>query len=259
MSLKRWKITVEYDGTGYSGWQTQDNVPTIQGELEKALKAFCQQNIRIHGAGRTDAGVHAWGQVAHFDLDHKLEDLTGFELAKAMNAHLRPQPITVIDARIVDEEFHARFGAKHKTYHYHILSRPHPPTLDALRLWYVKKKLDLNSIQDAAQALTGHHDFTSFRDSACQAKSPIRTLDHIEITKDPYDDFGGELFTFSFEAQSFLHHQVRNIVGTLKLVGEGKWEVCEVEKALLAKDRSAAGPTAPAHGLFLKHIDYSIE
>ena len=256
MSLQRWKITLEYNGANYHGWQTQDGVPTIQEEIEKALFQFCQQDIRVHGAGRTDAGVHAKGQVAHFDLDYGSRDLEGFDLMKALNAHLRPQPISVLNAEKVSSDFHARYGAKDKVYSYLIVNRRSFLALDQSRAWLIKTPLDTVAMQEAANHLIGTHDFTSFRATECQAKSPVRTLDDLRVEAREYDHFGGLAVLIHARAQSFLHHQVRNIAGTLALVGEGKWSPDEVRAALEAKDRKAGGPTAPPDGLYLIKIDY---
>lgn len=256
MTLTRWKLTIEYNGTPFSGWQRQDNVPSVQQAVEEAIEKFCQQEISIYSAGRTDAGVHAWGQVAHFDLDYGDRPLTGFDLAKALNAHLRPQPVSILAAEDVDHDFHARFDAQNKRYCYRILSRSAPPVLEKNRLWHFKYGLNVKAMRKAAEHLLGHHDFSTFRDSQCQAKSPMRTLDLLEIKERAYDHIGGIEVRVIAEAKSFLHHQVRNMAGTLALVGQGKWEPADVKKALEAKSRPAGGPTAPAHGLYLVKIDY---
>ncbi len=255
--LQRWKITIEYDGTDYHGWQRQeDSIPSIQHAIETAITKFCGQDITITGAGRTDAGVHAYGQIAHFDFDYGDRDLTGFDLAKAINAHLRPQPIAIIHAEIVEDDFHARFGAKHKTYHYRVITRSAPPVRDLNHGWHMKYDLDINAMREGAKHLLGHHDFTSFRDSQCQAKSPMRTLDNITITETDYDAHGGKHILFELEAQSFLHHQCRNIVGTLIDVGKNKTLPDGVKSILSAKDRTKAGMTAPASGLSMFKINY---
>ncbi len=255
--LQRWKITIEYNGTNYHGWQRQeDGVPSIQQSIEDAIFKFCGQNITITGAGRTDAGVHAHGQIAHFDLDYGDRPLNGFDLAKAINAHLRPQPIAVVNAQPVDDEFHSRFGAKHKTYHYRVVTRSAPPVIDGDVVWHIKYDLDVDAMREGAQHLLGHHDFTSFRDSQCQAKNPMRTLDNITITESEYDGHGGQHILFALEAQSFLHHQCRNIVGTLVDVGKGKTGPLDVKTILDAKDRTKAGMTAPASGLAIYKINY---
>ncbi len=248
--MTRWKLTIEYDGAPFSGWQYQDHAPSVQGEIEKAITAFCQQEIRLHVAGRTDAGVHARGQVAHFDLDYGDRALTGYDLAKALNAHLRPNPIAVVKAEEVSEEFHARFSAKNKLYLYRIINRPAHLTLEHGKAWQVKKPLDVRPMQLAAKHLLGQHDFTTFRDSECQAKSPIKTLDRLDIIR------AGDVIEFAVEGRSFLHHQVRNMVGTLSHVGEGKWAIDDVAKALEAKDRTKGGITSPPDGLYLMRIDY---
>jgi tRNA pseudouridine38-40 synthase len=251
--MTRWKITIEYKGTDYFGWQRQESHASIQQAIEEAIKGFCQQDVALYVAGRTDAGVHAKGQVAHFDLDR---NITGFELMKALNAHLKPQPISIIHAEIVDEEFHARFKAKNKLYHYRIVNRSPFLTFDAGLAWHCKRELDVPAMQDAAKILIGHHDFTTFRDSECQAKSPMKTLDRLDITVGDYGGQGGREILFAVEAQSFLHHQVRNMVGTLVLIGEGKWKPADVKIALNARDRTKGGPTAPPDGLYLIRVDY---
>ncbi len=255
--MTRWKLTIEYKGTDYCGWQRQDgDLPTIQGAIEEAIKKFCQQDIAIHVAGRTDAGVHAHGQVAHFDLDYGDRSLTGFDLAKAINAHLRPQSISIVHAEEVSEDFHARFSARNKLYRYRIVTRPSSLALEHDLAWQVRKELDAKSMHTAAQYLIGHHDFTTFRDSNCQSKSPVKTLKRLDVTTRPYDEHGGVEIIIEAEGQSFLHHQVRNMVGTLALVGEGKWQPADVQTALQARDRTKGGPTAPAEGLYLIRVDY---
>lgn len=256
MPLKRWKITIEYRGSDYYGWQKQPDVPTIQSEIEKALKKFCQKDINVCAAGRTDAGVHARGQVAHFDLDYGDRALDGYEIAKAINAHLRPQPITIIKAEEVGPNFESRFGAKNKLYQYRIINRPGFLALEQGMAWQVRRTLDAKSMHEAAQILVGHHDFSTFRDAQCQANSPMRTLDRLSVDARPYDVGGGTEILIEAEAMSFIHHQVRNIVGTLSLVGEGKWSIDDLRTAFVAKDRTKGGPTAPADGLYLMKIDY---
>jgi tRNA pseudouridine38-40 synthase len=250
--MTRWKLTIEYDGAPYSGWQYQDHVPSVQGAIEKAIKGFCQKDIRIHVAGRTDAGVHGKGQVAHFDLDYGTRPLTGHDLAKAINAHLRQakESVAILKAEEVSEEFHARFSAINKFYLYRIMNRPAPLTLERGKAWQVKKELDVRSMQRAAKYLLGQHDFTTFRDSECQAKSPVKTLDRLDIVRI------GDAVEFAVEGRSFLHHQVRNMVGTLSHVGEGKWTIEDIPKALEARDRTKGGVTAPPDGLYLMRVDY---
>lgn len=255
--MTRWKLTVEYDGHSYAGWQRQeDGVPTLQGVVEEALYGFCQQRIGVHAAGRTDAGVHAKGQVVHLDLDYGDRPLSGFDFAKALNAHLRPHPVSVLRADSMISDFHARFSAKNKLYTYRILNRSSFPALDRGRVWHVKRELDARAMHDAAQILTGHHDFSTFRGAQCQAKSPERTLDRLDVEERPYDFCGGREILIHAEARSFLHHQVRNMAGTLALVGEGKWTAEDVRKALDARDRTRGGPSAPSDGLYLMRVEY---
>lgn len=254
--MTRWKLTIEYKGTDYAGWQRQDNAPSVQQAVEEAIYRFCQQEITLHVAGRTDAGVHAKGQVAHCDLDYGRRALSGFDFAKAINAHLRPQPVSVIKAEEAAEDFHARFSAVNKLYQYRIINRSAFPAIDVGLAWHVKKPLDAKAMHEAAQELVGHHDFTTFRDSDCQAKSPEKTLARLDVTSRPYDGVGGVEILIKAESRSFLHHQVRNMAGTLALVGEGKWSHNDVAKALAAKDRTKGGPTAPAEGLYLVRVDY---
>jgi tRNA pseudouridine38-40 synthase len=248
--MKRWKLIIEYHGGPYAGWQAQDGQPTVQGAIEAAIKKFCQQDIRIHAAGRTDTGVHARGQVAHFDLDYGDRKLTGFDLAKAINAHLKPQPVVVLSAEEVHPEFHARFLATNKLYRYRIVNRSMPLGIDQGLAWHVWKPLDDRAMHAAAQTLLGLHDFTTFRDSECQAKTPMRTLDRLDIMR-----VGDEVF-MEAEARSFLHHQVRNMIGTLVQVGEGKWTKEDFQRAFEARDRTKGGMTAPPDGLTLVRIDY---
>jgi len=245
--MTRWKLTVEYDGTGLVGWQRQDNGPSVQATLETAVHRFCGETVTVHGAGRTDAGVHALGQVAHADIE-KLTDAD--TVRDALNAHLRPDPIAVLSAEAVDDDFHARFSATGRAYLYRIANRRPPLTLEAGRAWHVTPPLDSDAMHHAAQALIGRHDFTSFRASLCQANSPVKTLSALDVSRD------GDIVLIRARARSFLHHQVRNIAGTLMLVGIGKWGRADVEAALAARDRAAAGQTAPAHGLYLTEVFY---
>ncbi len=257
--MTRWKLTLEYHGAPYCGSQRQPDVPTVQGAVEAAVKEFCQQEVPVTFAGRTDAGVHARAQVAHLDLEYKtkkgdVRDLTGFELTKAINAHMIDEAVSVIDCVEVDSEFHARFSAHNKLYTYRVINRPYTLALDKGFAWWVKKPLDVEAMQKAANYLIGEHDFSSFRDAECQANSPIRSIDRFDI--ETKDVMNGQEILFHVEGQSFLHHQVRNMVGTLSLVGEGKWTPEDLESALEAKDRKLGGTNAPAHGLYLVRIDY---
>ncbi len=257
MGLKRWKLTIEYRGTDYSGWQRQEaGIPSIQQAIEDALYAFCQQRLTLHVAGRTDAGVHARGQTAHFDLDYGARALTGMDLCKALNAHLRPQPVGILAAEEVPGDFHARFSAVNKLYTYRIVNRPAPPALDENLCWHVRKDLDVAAMAAAAKHLLGRHDFTTFRDSDCQAKSPEKTLDVLDIETHDYDGCGGREILIHARARSFLHHQVRNMTGSLVMVGEGKWLPNDMKAALEARDRTRGGPTAPPDGLYLVRVGY---
>lgn len=245
----RYKITVEYDGTNLLGWQKQDEGASVQFYLEEALKGFSHQEIDVYGAGRTDAGVHALGQVAHFDLETSM-DL--FHIREAFNARLRilEAPVSVIEVEEVSDDFHARFKAVGRGYIYRILNRRAPTVLLKDRVWCVGYPLDVEKMKEGAKYLLGHHDFSSFRGAGCQALSPMKTLDKLEITTN------GDEIDFTVEARSFLYHQVRNMVGTLKCVGDGKFAPEDVKKILEAKDRAVAGPTAPACGLYLSKVMY---
>jgi len=245
--MTRFKLVIEYDGGPFVGWQRQENGPSVQQALEEAVFAFSGERVTSFGAGRTDAGVHALGQVAHFDL---ARDTTADTVRDAVNFHLKPQPIAVLLAEPVAADFHARFSAKARSYLYRIANRRAPLALDRGRAWPVQQPLDAAAMQVAAERLVGHHDFTSFRSSICQAASPEKTLDRLEVTR------AGEEIHIRARARSFLHHQVRNMVGTLKLVGDGKWSAADVSRALAARDRAKAGPTAPAEGLYLTAVDY---
>jgi tRNA pseudouridine38-40 synthase len=245
--MTRFKLTLEYDGTAFVGWQRQDNGPSVQQALEEAVHRFCGEAVDICAAGRTDAGVHALGQVVHFDL---LREAPPETVRDALNFHLKPAKVAVLKAAVVGAEFHARFSAKARLYLYRIVNRRAPLAIDRGRAWLVGPPLDAAAMHEAAQLLVGHHDFTSFRASLCQAASPLKTLDVLEVTR------AGEEIRVAARARSFLHHQVRNIVGTLKLVGEGKWSEDDVARALAARDRTAAGPTAPAEGLYLTEVWY---
>lgn len=246
--MPRYKLTIEYDGTDYVGWQRQDNGPSIQQAIEQAIGKFCGETVTLHVAGRTDAGVHALGQVAHVDLAKAAATDT---VRDAINFHIKPAPICVLRAERVDEDFHARFSARERSYVYRIVNRRPPLALDRGRCWWVPVPLDAEAMHAAAQVLVGRHDFTTFRATLCQAKSPLKTLDALDVTRD------GEAIRVDTRARSFLHHQVRNMVGSLRLVGEGKWTADDLRAALDARDRSAGGPTAPACGLYLRAVAYA--
>ena len=244
---RRILITIEYDGEPFVGWQRQDNGISVQTVIEDAAKAFIHAPVAVVGAGRTDAGVHATGQAAHIDVPEKF---TANRVMEALNAHLSPLPVTIQSASEVPGDFHARFSAVRRRYLYRILPRRQPPALNAGRVWHHKHKLDPKLMVRASKHLLGRHDFTSFRASQCQAESAFRTLERIDVKA------SGDEIHIHAEARSFLHHQVRNITGTLALVGAGKWHPDDVKTVLEAVDRSAAGPTAPAHGLYLVGVDY---
>jgi tRNA pseudouridine38-40 synthase len=245
--MPRYKLTIEYDGVPFAGWQRQSNGPSVQAAIEDALASLTQGAVTIYGAGRTDAGVHALGQVAHVDLDRAWQPSA---LRNAINAHLRPKPVSIISAEQVSDNFHARFSAVRRRYLYRIVSRDAPLALDRDRAWRLPAELDAAVMNDAARVLLGHHDFTTFRSADCQAKSPLKTLDRLDVER------AGDLLSVHAEARSFLHHQVRSMVGSLKLVGEGKWTTTDLADALKAADRSRCGPVAPAHGLYLVSVDY---
>ncbi len=244
---QRFKITLEYDGTPYVGWQAQENGPSVQGAIEKAIFGFSGEKLRLQAAGRTDAGVHALGQVAHFDLE---KDMSANKVMAALNAHLKGQAISIVNTEEVDKTFEARFGAIKRHYLYRILNRRGPPALMQNRVWWVPKKLNAEKMAEAATIFIGKHDFTTFRSIHCQAKSPIKTLDEFKVVQT------GEEMHFYVSARSFLHHQVRSMVGSLKLVGEGKWTRADLKAALEAKDRTKVGFNAPPNGLYLTRVDY---
>ena len=246
--MPRYRLTVEYDGTAYNGFQAQADQPTVQGALETAIHAFSGERIRIAAAGRTDTGVHATGQVIHADLQR---DWPAATVMNAMNAHLAREGVCVLDcAPAPDPEWHARFSAVGRAYRYRILNRQAQPVLERNRVWHVRKPLDSEAMHTAAQALVGQHDFTTFRDVGCQSKSPIKTLDVARVERQ------GEEVHLVFEARSFLHRQVRSMAGTLVEVGLGRWTDEDVQAALDARDRSACGPVAPSAGLYLTGVRY---
>lgn len=247
--MPRFKCTVEYDGTPYAGWQWQEDQPSVQGAIEQAIKDFCQESVRIQCAGRTDAGVHARGQVMHLDI---LKNRSAYQVMEGLNHHLwqRGQSVRLVACERVTDTFHARFSATGRHYHYRIINRRAPLVLEHQRAWHVGWPLDIDAMRAGASHLIGKHDFTSFRAVECQADNPVKTLDRLEIaTQD-------EHIEFYLSARSFLHHQVRIIVGTLERIGAGKWTPDHMQAILSAQDRLAAGPTAPACGLYLTRVDY---
>ncbi len=245
--MTRFRLTIEYDGGPFVGWQRQDNGLSIQQVLEEAVTATVQETTMVYGAGRTDAGVHALGQVAHVDIEKPIEP---DRLMAALNFHMKPNPIAVIASEVAADDFHARFSATGRAYLYRIVNRRAPLVIDRGHAWHLGSALDAEAMHEAAQRLIGKHDFTSFRASLCQAQSPVKTLDRLDVMRQ------GEEIQVIAEARSFLHHQVRNMVGTLRLVGEGKWSADDVTRALEAKDRSASGPTSPPDGLYLTRVVY---
>lgn len=247
--MSRFRMTVEYDGTPYVGWQRQENGPSVQGALETAVLSLTGETVSIRGAGRTDSGVHALGQVVHVDLSRAW---VPHKLRNALNAHLAMagERVAVLAVAAVDDAFDARFSAIRRHYLYRIISRPARLAVEAERAWWVPKPLDHEAMHAAAQMLVGHHDFTTFRSAHCQATSPVRTLDRLDVTR------SGELIEIRASAQSFLHNQIRSFAGTLKLAGEGKMTPADVRAALDARDRAACGPVAPPEGLFFMKVDY---
>jgi len=245
--MPRYRLDLEYDGGPYKGFQAQGELPTIQASVERAAKAFCGETLRLQAAGRTDTGVHALLQVAHIDLTR---DWRPEVVRDALNAHLVPEPIAVIAASLAPDGFHARFSAKGRRYLYRIVNRVAPPSLERGRAWHVKKPLDVGAMALAAKALVGHHDFTTFRDADCQAKTPMKTLDAAEVSR------AGDEVRLTFSARSFLHRQVRSMTGSLAEVGAGRWTADDLKAALEAKDRAACGPVAPAQGLYLAAVEY---
>ena len=245
--MARYKLVIEYDGTPFVGWQMQANGPSIQGLVTAAIMAFCGDRVLVQGAGRTDAGVHALGQVAHVDLPADPDPDT---VRDAVNFHLRPHPIAVLAAERVSGDFDARFSARQRRYLYRIVNRRADLTLEREHAWRVPRTLDDRAMHAAAQCLIGKYDFSTFRAAECQAKSPVKTLDRLDVTR------GGDSVEVHAWARSFLHHQVRSMVGSLVLVGDGKWSADDLAGALAACDRARCGPVAPPEGLYLVHVDY---
>ncbi|MFP4002218.1 MAG: tRNA pseudouridine(38-40) synthase TruA [Alphaproteobacteria bacterium] len=245
--MTRYQLILEYDGTPFVGWQRQNNGPSVQQALEEAIAGFCGETVTVFAAGRTDTGVHALGQVVHFDIEKQTAAAT---VRDALNHHLKPAPVAVLEAREAEPEFHARFDALGRHYLYRIVNRRAPLTLDRNRAWLVVRPLDADAMHEAAQALTGRHDFTTFRAAQCQSASPVKTLDAISVSRQ-LDEV-----VVKVSARSFLHHQVRSIVGSLAQVGLGRWPVEKIARILEARDRSACGALAPPHGLYLERVDY---
>jgi len=245
--MPRYKLLIEYDGTDYTGWQSQASGDAVQDHLERAIFGFTGTRVRINGAGRTDAGVHALGQVCHFDIDRVLKTDT---IRDAGNVHIRPHPITIVAAEQVPDSFDSRFSAKKRHYRYRILARRAPATLERHLVWHAKVPLDVAAMAQAAQRLLGKHDFTTFRSVDCQSKSPLKTLDQLDVA-----EVGDEVHVYA-SARSFLHNQVRSMVGALKKVGDGSWTADDVTAALEARDRKACAPVAPAAGLCFMRVDY---
>ncbi len=245
--MPRFRLLIEYDGRAFVGWQRQKNGLSVQEVVETAIERLAGLPVRLHAAGRTDAGVHALGQVAHFDLER---DWPPDTVRDAVNFHLRPHPAAILSVVRAAPGFHARISARQRSYLYRISNRRAPPALEIGRIWHVVRPLDADAMHGAAQRLVGCHDFTTFRASECQARSPVKTLDRLHVRRE------GDEIRIEAEARSFLHHQVRNMVGTLKLVGDGKWTADDVSQALARRDRAAGGPTAPADGLYFVAVAY---
>jgi tRNA pseudouridine38-40 synthase len=245
--MPRYRVTLEYDGGPFAGWQRQENGPSVQAALERAIFKLSGEEVTVTGAGRTDAGVHALGQVAHFDLEKMF---AGDTLRDALNYHLRPDPVAVLEGQVAASDFHARFSATARLYHYRIVTRRAPLALDRGRAWHIMRNLDADAMHEGARHLVGKHDFTTFRAAECQAQSPVKTLDSLSVRR------AGEEIHIEAKARSFLHHQMRSIAGSLKLVGEGKWRPRDVAAALAARDRSRCGPVAPPEGLYLVRVEY---
>lgn len=245
--MPRYKLTIEYDGGPYQGWQRQDNGPSVQGAVEDAIENLAQERCTLFGAGRTDSGVHALAQIAHFDMEKSLRP---DRVRDALNHHLGDHPISILEAEETDPDFHARFGAVERTYLYRMLPRRPRLALDIGRVWRMPYKIDAEAMHDAAQLLVGEHDFSTFRDTQCQAKSPVKTLDEITVIR------AGAEVHIHVRARSFLHKQVRSITGSLNEVGRGQWTKADLKDALSARDRTACGPVAPPDGLYLVRVSY---
>ena len=245
--MTRWALQLEFDGTGFVGWQRQVTGPSVQSVLEEAVARLAGCPVTSVAAGRTDAGVHALAQVVHVDLDRPMAPE---RMVAALNYHLKPHAVAVLRAAVVPDGWSARFAAVGRAYRYVILNRPARPALEVNRVWHIPARLDAAAMQEGALLLLGRHDFTSFRASGCQANSPLRTLDRLDVTR------LGDTVEIVAEARSFLHHQVRNMVGTLRLVGDGRWKPADMARVLAARDRRQAGPTAPPSGLFLTGVRY---
>ncbi|HCP81966.1 MAG TPA: tRNA pseudouridine(38-40) synthase TruA [Octadecabacter sp.] len=250
--MPRYALKIEYDGQPYCGWQRQTNLPSVQGAIETALAKLEPREHAIVAAGRTDTGVHATGQVAHCDMD---KDWGTFRLSEALNYHLKPAPVSISACARVDDDWHARFSALERRYLFRLVSRRAPLVLEAGKIWQVRQPLDLAAMQEAAKRLLGRHDFTTFRSTICQANSPMRTLDVLDIEQIERTN-GAQEFNFHVRARSFLHNQVRSFVGTLERVGAGSWTADDVSAALEAKDRGRCGPVCPPQGLYLAEVGY---
>jgi tRNA pseudouridine38-40 synthase len=245
--VTRWRLTIEYDGGPFMGWQRQEHGPSVQQTLEEAIHRMTGELAAVHAAGRTDAGVHALAMAAHVEIG---KTLTEHRLREGLNALVRPAPISVLAVERVDDDWHARFSCIGRRYLYRILRRRAPPALDAGRVWHVAIPLDLKAMREGAAHLIGRHDFTTFRSAQCQSESPVKTLDALEVTR------AGEEIHVTAAARSFLHHQVRSMVGCLTLVGRGQWQPDDMRKALEAKNRAALGFNAPPHGLYFVEAIY---
>ena len=245
--MSRFKLTIEYDGGPYQGWQRQDHAPTVQGTIEAAAARLNGSPVTVYGSGRTDSGVHALAQIAHVDFD---KTLRADQVRDALNVHLSEAPISILAAEAVDDEFHARFDAIERRYLFRIVDRRPRLALDRGRVWRIPVRLDVDAMHEAAQVLVGKHDFTTFRDGQCQAKSPVKTMDEIQVLR-----VGGEIH-LTFRARSFLHKQVRSFTGSLVEVGMGKWNAKDIQAALEARDRTRCGPVSSPDGLYLSQVIY---